>query len=51
MVFTHCVGGPLKLLKEKRLGEAEPQKLLDYACCFHFKLRCVCELAKVKKVG
>ena len=46
LVFAHSVRGPLKLLKEKWLDEAEPQNLLDYVCGFRFKLRRACELAK-----
>ncbi|TKS65155.1 Retrovirus-related Pol polyprotein from transposon 17.6 [Collichthys lucidus] len=45
-VFAHTVRGPLKLLHEKWVGNAEPQNLLDYVCDFRSKLHRACELAK-----
>ena len=46
LVFSHTVPGPLKLLKDKWLGEETEQNLLDYVSNFRFKLCCACEIAR-----
>lgn len=46
VVFSHAVRGPLKLLKEKLLGEGTEQNLLDYVSNFSFKRRRACEIAR-----
>lgn len=46
LVFTHSVYDPLKLLREKWLGETEPPEFVGLVCGFRFKLHRACELAK-----
>ena len=47
LVFGHSVRGPLKLLKEKLLGDdASPVNLFQYVSDFRTKLTKACNLAK-----
>lgn len=46
LVFGHSVRGPLKLLKEKWLGDSPGMNLLDYVSNFKQKLKDACQLAR-----
>ena len=46
LIFGHSVRGPLKLLKEKWLGDAEAFHLLDYVSRFKERVQNACQLAR-----